>query len=70
MHALSVHKVYITWHSPQIKPTQAIKDLVSTKRLVIMSQTTDSLNNRFNPVKDMRTQAVFICDDDIYAPST
>ena len=29
----------------------------------------DTLNNRFNPIRGLKTQAVFICDDDIFAPA-
>lgn len=34
----------------------------------ILRQNSDSLNNRFNPIRELKTQAIFIADDDIYTP--
>lgn len=57
--------VYITWHSPDVPIPRSLSALVTSGRLKILKQTSDSLNNRFNPIPGLRTQAVFICDDDI-----
>merc|ERR1719487_2259022 len=65
-----VHTVFITWHSPDSHISPELKALVSQGRVKIIKQTTDSLNNRFNPIPGLKTQAVFICDDDIYTPMT
>lgn len=45
-----------------------MKALVSQGRVKIVKQTSDTLNNRFNPIPTLKTQAVFICDDDIFTP--
>lgn len=35
-------------------------------RVTVLEQAFDSLNNRFNPVPGIRTEAVYILDDDIF----
>jgi len=63
-----VDTVFLTWHDPQIKVPSDIKSLVSGGRVRILRQNSDSLNNRFNPIRELKTQAIFIADDDIYTP--
>ncbi|GAA6004462.1 uncharacterized protein JCM10292_007082 [Rhodotorula paludigena] len=65
-----VHTVYITWHSKSVPVTDELKALVDGGRVKILPMTSDTLNNRFNPIPGLKTQAVFICDDDIFAPIT
>lgn len=50
--------------------TDELKALVDGGRVKILPMTSDTLNNRFNPIPGLKTQAVFICDDDIFAPIT
>ncbi|KAI8881593.1 glycosyltransferase family 64 protein, partial [Backusella circina FSU 941] len=58
-----VHTVFVTWHNPELDvPENLIKD----RRVKVLRQSYDSLNNRFNPVKDLVTDSVYIMDDDIY----
>ncbi|KAK4049297.1 exostoses (multiple)-like 2 [Microbotryomycetes sp. JL201] len=64
----SVQMVYVTWHAPNVPIPPELEDLASAKKVVILRQNFDSLNNRFNPISGLRTQAVFVCDDDIYIP--
>jgi hypothetical protein len=64
-----VHTVFVTWHNPALQvPASLYQDIQKTDypRLKILSQTFDSLNNRFNPVDELETEAVYIMDDDIY----
>jgi hypothetical protein len=62
-----VHTVFVTWHNPELDvPENLIKD----RRVKVLRQSFDSLNNRFNPVKDLETDAVYIMDDDIYIDLT
>lgn len=61
-----VHKIYITWHNPAQKPPEEFLRSVRKKPPVeILTQKYDSLNNRFNPIPNLETKAVLICDDDI-----
>ena len=62
-----VHTIYLTWHNPKLKVNQEVKELQETLRkpLVILTQSFDSLNNRFNPIEGLETSAVYILDDDI-----
>ncbi|GAA5912955.1 hypothetical protein JCM8208_002413 [Rhodotorula glutinis] len=64
-----VHTVFITWHSPNVPVPTDIKQLVAGGRVAILKMDSDTLNNRFNPIRGLKTQAVFICDDDIFAPA-
>ncbi|KAG2176402.1 hypothetical protein INT43_005636 [Umbelopsis isabellina] len=65
-----VHTIYLTWHNPKLKVNNELKVLQATlqKPLVILEQTFDSLNNRFNPIEGLETDAVYILDDDIVVP--
>ncbi|BGP58302.1 hypothetical protein JCM8202_000936 [Rhodotorula sphaerocarpa] len=65
-----VHTVFITWHSAEAHVSPELKALVSQGRVKIVKQTSDTLNNRFNPIPGLKTQAVFVCDDDIFTPMT
>ncbi|KAI5479115.1 glycosyltransferase family 64 protein [Pseudohyphozyma bogoriensis] len=58
--------VYITWHNPSLVVPKKLKTMVAAGKLVILRQSTDSLSNRFNPIRGLRTEAVFIADDDIF----
>lgn len=58
-----VHHIYITWHNPAL-PVPASLSL--DNRVTVLEQAFDSLNNRFNPVPGIRTEAVYILDDDIF----
>ncbi|KAI5474379.1 glycosyltransferase family 64 protein [Pseudohyphozyma bogoriensis] len=61
-----VDMVFVTWHNPFLEVPAALTDLVAAGRLKVLKQTSDSLNNRFNPIPDLQTEAVFIADDDIF----
>lgn len=64
-----VHTVFVTWHNPALEVPPSIFDQVKPedyKRVKVLSQSFDSLNNRFNPTPDLQTDAVYIMDDDIY----
>lgn len=64
-----VHTVYITWHNPNLQVPPTLYEKIDEKdysRVKVLAQTFDSLNNRFNPIDDLKTEAVYIMDDDIY----
>ncbi|KAK4511197.1 uncharacterized protein ATC70_012411 [Mucor velutinosus] len=64
-----VHTVFITWHNPALQvPASLYQDISENdyERVKVLGQTFDSLNNRFNPVDELKTDAVYIMDDDIY----
>ncbi|KAI8637038.1 glycosyl transferase family 64 domain-containing protein [Parasitella parasitica] len=64
-----VHTVFITWHNPALDVPATLYQDINEKdyeRVKVLSQTFDSLNNRFNPVDELKTDAVYIMDDDIY----
>lgn len=64
-----VHTVFITWHNPALQVPASLYQDISEKdyeRVKVLGQTFDSLNNRFNPVDELKTDAVYIMDDDIY----
>lgn len=62
-----VHTIYITWHNPNLDVPASIYDSIQDhSRLKVLKQSYDSLNNRFNPVDDLKTEAVYIMDDDIF----
>lgn len=58
-----IHTIYVTWHNPNLPVPSALLDM---DRVHVLTQTYDSLNNRFNPIDDLVTDAVYIMDDDIY----
>jgi hypothetical protein len=62
-----VHTIYLTWHNPKLEVNNELRILQDTlqKPLVILKQTFDSLNNRFNPIEGLETEAIYILDDDI-----
>lgn len=61
-----VHKIYVTWHNPAQKPPEDFLRNVRRKPPVeILVQKYDSLNNRFNPITNLETRAILVCDDDI-----
>jgi hypothetical protein len=64
-----VHTVFVTWHNPALEVPDSIFDLIKKQdysRVKVLTQSFDSLNNRFNPTKELKTEAVYILDDDIY----
>lgn len=62
-----IKEIVIIWHDP-LSP---IPKLHFKNRTPVrwVSNTWDSLNNRFNPLWDIKTQAVMTCDDDIFITS-
>lgn len=64
-----VHTIFVTWHNPALEVPDSIFELIKPEdysRVKVLTQTFDSLNNRFNPTKELQTEAVYILDDDIY----
>lgn len=64
-----VHTVFVTWHNPNLDvPASLYADLKQTDldRVKVLSQSFDSLNNRFNPTQELKTDSVYIMDDDIF----
>ncbi|KAI8391814.1 glycosyl transferase family 64 domain-containing protein [Radiomyces spectabilis] len=62
-----VHTVFITWHNPALEvPASLLEGVKDASRVKILPQEFDSLNNRFNPVAELQTEAVYILDDDIF----
>lgn len=64
-----IHTVFVTWHNPDLQvPDTLYREIEETDyhRVKVLSQTFDSLNNRFNPTEELQTEAVYIMDDDIY----
>lgn len=64
-----VHTVYITWHNPSLEVPPSLYEKVKEEdytRVKVLTQAFDSLNNRFNPIPDLKTEAVYIIDDDIF----
>jgi glycogenin len=68
-----VSKIYITWHNPASRPPKSLLKIMELNTrnapgkppIEFLYQKFDSLNNRFNPLDRLDTQAVLICDDDI-----
>ncbi|KAK9473530.1 glycosyl transferase family 64 domain-containing protein [Dipodascopsis tothii] len=65
-----VDKVFLVWHNNQQPMARNVRELLDAKpdSVVLLNQTVDSLNNRFNPVEKLRTSAVLISDDDVWTP--
>ena len=64
-----VHTVFVTWHNPNLQVPVSLYEHIKTRdhhRVKILTQTFDSLNNRFNPTIELQTEAVHILDDDIF----
>lgn len=64
-----IHTVFVTWHNPDLQvPDTLYREIEESDyhRVKVLSQTFDSLNNRFNPTEELQTEAVYIMDDDIY----
>ncbi|KAK7206816.1 glycosyl transferase family 64 domain-containing protein [Myxozyma melibiosi] len=63
-----VDKIFIVWHNKNMKVSKNIRQLLADNKdtVIFLNQTVDSLNNRFNPVPEMRTGAVLIADDDVW----
>lgn len=64
-----VHTVFITWHNPNLEVPDTLYSEIRKRdydRVKVLSQTFDSLNNRFNPTEDLQTDGVYIMDDDIF----
>lgn len=61
-----IHKIYVTWHNPAIKPPEDfLRSLRKKPPVEILTQRYDSLNNRFNPIPNLETKALLVCDDDV-----
>lgn len=60
-----VHTVFVTWHNPKVKVPDELAG-IDPDRVRILRQTYDSLNNRFNPVNGIVTEAAYIIDDDVF----
>ena len=72
-----VSKIYITWHNPNSRPPKDLLQIMQSNSkqktssghtrppIEFLYQKFDSLNNRFNPLDRLDTQAVLVCDDDI-----
>ncbi|KAG0171052.1 Exostoses (Multiple)-like 3 [Apophysomyces sp. BC1034] len=58
-----VHTVYVTWHNPKLEVPDSI---LVDDRVQVLTQEYDSLNNRFNPIPGLVTEAVYILDDDVF----
>lgn len=63
MHRIA--RIYILWAN---KDAALPSELESTSRVTVLHPATSSLNERFNPPADLKTQAVFIADDDLLYP--
>lgn len=63
LQSTKVHKIFVTWHNPHLDVPDAL--LQMGERVTILQQSYDSLNNRFNPVNAIETEAVYIIDDDV-----
>ncbi|KAI8881820.1 glycosyltransferase family 64 protein [Backusella circina FSU 941] len=64
-----VHTVFVTWHNPALDIPPSLYDKIEESdyhRVKVLRQSFDSLNNRFNPEKELVTEAVYIMDDDIF----
>ncbi|KAI8137887.1 glycosyl transferase family 64 domain-containing protein [Fennellomyces sp. T-0311] len=58
-----VHEIFITWHNPSLEAPQLPAEW---DRVKVLLQSFNSLNNRFNPVDAIQTEAVYILDDDVF----
>lgn len=65
-----VDKIFVIWHNKNMKVSSNIRQLLNEHKdtVFLLNQTVDSLNNRFNPVPELRTGAVLIADDDVWTP--
>ena len=70
-----VHEIFITWHNPDLDVPSSLLEFIRNdtvtnnergERIHVLRQSYDSLNNRFNPVKQIQTEAVYILDDDVF----
>ncbi len=63
-----VDHIYVIWHNPREEPPRMLTFLAEQKKnpgVTILKQNTDSLNNKFNPIPELRTRATLIADDDL-----
>lgn len=60
-----VTHVVVVWHNPLANPQLPERAVLNGKRVTSLSQSHDSLNNRF-PLFDVDTKSILVCDDDIY----
>ncbi|CDH55749.1 alpha--n-acetylglucosaminyltransferase extl3isoform 1 [Lichtheimia corymbifera JMRC:FSU:9682] len=63
LQSTQAHKIFVTWHNPHLDVPDAL--LQMGERVTILQQSYDSLNNRFNPINAIETEAVYIIDDDV-----
>ncbi len=63
-----VDHIFVIWHNDRVEPPEVLQLIAKKKKrpkVTILKQDIDSLNNKFNPVSQLRTQAVLIADDDV-----
>ncbi|KAI9275697.1 glycosyl transferase family 64 domain-containing protein [Phascolomyces articulosus] len=63
-----IDKIFITWHNPDLDVPPSLLENIdeAEERVRVLRQSFDSLNNRFNPVDQIQTEAVYILDDDVF----
>ena len=68
-----VDAVHVVWSEPRDPPEDLRRSVLNCSRssstevsFVVNKQ--DSLNNRFRPIQELRTDAVFSVDDDLIVP--
>jgi hypothetical protein len=72
-----VDAVHVVWSEPQDPPEALRQSVLNCSRLLrdggaaevrFVVNKQDSLNNRFRPIPELRTDAVFSVDDDLIVP--
>ncbi|KAJ3047981.1 Exostoses (Multiple)-like 3 [Rhizophlyctis rosea] len=71
-----VHTIFITWHNPALAIPDSLKQLetptsaniTTGPRIEFLKQHTNTLNNRFNPIRRLKTRHIFIADEDVRVP--
>ncbi|KAK9466596.1 glycosyl transferase family 64 domain-containing protein [Lipomyces arxii] len=64
-----VDKVFISWQKGE-KISPKLQEILSTQEglVTLVEHSTTTVNNKFNPINELRTAAVLISDDDVWAP--
>ncbi len=67
VHSAYVEHIFVIWHNPNADPPQELMNKTRSKRryvsppyVTILKQSTDSLNNKFNPIPKLVTKGVLI----------
>lgn len=63
-----VHRIFVTLHNPvMVLPEELLELSKDGKQPAVefLFQEYDSLNNRFNPIENLETEAILVCDDDV-----